>query len=364
MLHTHRLHHTLCLARNTLLAPVWIPYGYLQCLLSRTPAPGPHVGLTPGLTMSFHQWLTSTSAPLDTSNIMANEPVLSTTMPSSQYQWHSYSPTAANAKAFVAHTPPASPKTIVTGGLSNQHVSNDINSSMFGQILPSPPAGQSALWRCQDYEMQQGEPPAHPTSMRQCTVEGSRRKTRQDGTTTHPIKTVGAFNQPSKLAFQTASSRDHHIGGRLPSLAATHPSQHVSRTAHTVPPLPRPDNAFKDITHLPTPPSSHSPPSAPSRYRDPSSTPTPAERAASRSSTSSQPPWRQYSDPMWQTSTDPAYWDRRDGSPLRADTCLEPGNVVSPTHMIGLPFGGMVEMAHYYAEGSNAGRESRDGRGE
>ena len=50
-----------------------------------------------------------------------------------------------------------------------------------------------------------------------------------------------------------------------------------------------------------------------------------------------------YDDPMMQTSTDPHYW-AVNCTVLKADTRMEPGNVISPTCMIGLPFGGMVEM--------------------
>lgn len=41
----------------------------------------------------------------------------------------------------------------------------------------------------------------------------------------------------------------------------------------------------------------------------------------------------------------PLWW--RNGTVLRSDTELSNG-AISPTHMIGLPFGSMVEMAHYY----------------
>jgi hypothetical protein len=50
---------------------------------------------------------------------------------------------------------------------------------------------------------------------------------------------------------------------------------------------------------------------------------------------------------MWQTSMEPPYWSTN-RTILRCDRNLEPGNVVSPTWMIGLPCGGMIEMAHYY----------------
>jgi hypothetical protein len=49
-------------------------------------------------------------------------------------------------------------------------------------------------------------------------------------------------------------------------------------------------------------------------------------------------------DPMLHTSTDPHYW-AVNCTVLKADTNIEIGNVTSPTCMIGLPFGGMVEMA-------------------
>ncbi len=47
-------------------------------------------------------------------------------------------------------------------------------------------------------------------------------------------------------------------------------------------------------------------------------------------------------DPHMQTSTDPHEW-KLNCLVLNADTSLEVGNVTSPTLMVGLPFGGMVE---------------------
>lgn len=49
-------------------------------------------------------------------------------------------------------------------------------------------------------------------------------------------------------------------------------------------------------------------------------------------------------DPMFQTSTDPHYWSTN-CTVLKADTSIGVGNVISPTCMVGLPFGGMTEMA-------------------
>ena len=58
---------------------------------------------------------------------------------------------------------------------------------------------------------------------------------------------------------------------------------------------------------------------------------------------------------MLQTSTEPHYWSTN-CTVLKADTSLDPGNVVSPTCMVGLPFGGMVEMILPLPKGEITGR--------
>ena len=58
-------------------------------------------------------------------------------------------------------------------------------------------------------------------------------------------------------------------------------------------------------------------------------------------------PWRLYTDPMLQTSSDPHYWSTN-RTILKSDGHTDPGNVVSPTWMVGLPFGSMTEMAQSY----------------
>ena len=50
---------------------------------------------------------------------------------------------------------------------------------------------------------------------------------------------------------------------------------------------------------------------------------------------------------MWQTSSDPNFWNNN-RTVLKSDSSIEPGNVLSPTWMIGLPFGSMTEMAGMY----------------
>lgn len=55
--------------------------------------------------------------------------------------------------------------------------------------------------------------------------------------------------------------------------------------------------------------------------------------------------WRPtFSDPTMQTSIDPHFWSTN-CTVLKADTHLKIGSVISPTCMVGLPFGSMTEMA-------------------
>ena len=109
---------------------------------------------------------------------------------------------------------------------------------------------------------------------------------------------------------------------KFSSLAATHPAKYRQVPPNTMLPSPpsspscSPDQALPLPTEMPPP-----------------QLPTPAPEA----------PWGVYTDPMLQTSSDPHFWGTN-CTILRADRNLEPGNVISPTAMIGLPCGGMIEM--------------------
>ena len=138
--------------------------------------------------------------------------------------------------------------------------------------------------------------------------------------------------------------RDLRLGGRRPSLAATHPANYGSKTSHINKSLslPLPPYFAKQRTQQPTPPYSAL------------STPLPVPEDSLP-----ELPWLTYTDPMRQASTEPAC-ARPYLTVLQRDTNLDHGNVISPTFMIALPFGTATEMAHYYpleerrvANGSN-----------
>lgn len=76
----------------------------------------------------------------------------------------------------------------------------------------------------------------------------------------------------------------------------------------------------------------------------------PTEQRTNIVGTAARTPCCVYTDPMMQTSTVPHYWSTN-FTVLRADTSTVPGNVVSPTCMVGLPFGGMVEMTLPHPDG-------------
>ncbi|KAK3697711.1 hypothetical protein LTR37_017293 [Vermiconidia calcicola] len=117
---------------------------------------------------------------------------------------------------------------------------------------------------------------------------------------------------------------------KFSSLAATHPAKYRQVPPNTMLPSPpsspscSPDQALPLPTEMPPP-----------------QLPTPAPEA----------PWGVYTDPMLQTSSDPHFWGTN-CTILRADRNLEPGNVISPTAMIGLPCGG--EQQPLKREGATA----------
>lgn len=121
----------------------------------------------------------------------------------------------------------------------------------------------------------------------------------------------------------------HHVTStRPPSLSATHPANYAkpmsTPMSKAMPPPPSPGFPTQKLSLVAKSPQlSLSTPSSP-----------PPE-----------PPWRKYTDPMWQTSTDPHFW-ATNRTILRSDRHIKPGNVVSPTWMIGLPCGGKSSFGY------------------
>ena len=120
---------------------------------------------------------------------------------------------------------------------------------------------------------------------------------------------------------------------RPPSLSATHPYNYAQLPTKIT--NPSPPNSTREM-HERAIPLLVKPATSVSHKRDMSMSDSP-------------PPWRQYTDPMWQTSSDPHFWSVN-RTILRSDRLVDPGNAISPTWMIGLPFGGMTEMAHSYPQ--------------
>ncbi|KAF2487359.1 hypothetical protein BDY17DRAFT_306747 [Neohortaea acidophila] len=119
---------------------------------------------------------------------------------------------------------------------------------------------------------------------------------------------------------------------RPPNLSATHPANYGPQPSQVKLAQSALRSSDTRTAPYPLPPAPKLPP-----------TPAPSTPG----SASSEPPWRVYNDPMWQTSQDPHHWDTN-CTILRCDRALEPGNVISPCWMAGLPFGGMVERAYHY----------------
>lgn len=157
-------------------------------------------------------------------------------------------------------------------------------------------------------------------------------------------KTISAeFNQHITKTLAPPSSRD--TNKTLPSLAATHPANYSAQARKMMPPPPPPLHRNREYVQT-----------------LPSHTLAPRPHGPTLESSPAEAPWRQYTDPMWQTSSDPHYWSRN-RTVLKSDCNIEIGNVTSPTWMIGLPFGGMTEMAMCYPQveqGAIKGDRSRD----
>ena len=145
---------------------------------------------------------------------------------------------------------------------------------------------------------------------------------------------VSILPSPQKRSSRDKSNPQPKTTGF--ALAATHPSKYNQQVSQLMGPPPLP----------PTP-----------RYTPEQ---TPPRQVVTPDRATPEPQWRTYTDPMWQTSSDPHYWSTN-CTILKSDRCLETGNVVSPTWMIGLPCGGMVEMAHHYPSEERLQRaKSRD----
>ena len=135
------------------------------------------------------------------------------------------------------------------------------------------------------------------------------------------------WNEQMTKSFLPPSSRDF-TQKRL-SLAATHPAEYGHQTSKMVA----------------MPPSSSFPTGHGKQVLPPST--IPAEAEFKTMLPPEEPPWRLYTDPKWQTSSDPHFWSNN-RTILKSDGSTENGNVVSPTWMVGLPFGSMTEMAESY----------------
>lgn len=149
------------------------------------------------------------------------------------------------------------------------------------------------------------------------------------------------FNKQISKNFAPPKKHPRDSAPRV-SLAATHPSNYGPQSSQKLmppPPLPLPSN-LRTLKTEQTPPK---------RLEVTSSIST---NSQSTSEASEVAPWRVYTDPMWQTSMEPPDWTTN-RTILRCDRRLDPGNVISPTWMIGLPCGGMVEMAHCYPSEDN-----------
>ena len=141
------------------------------------------------------------------------------------------------------------------------------------------------------------------------------------------------------LSPSSGSSRDAKQS-RPPALAATHPSKYGSQTSPSSMPPPPPPQLLpmQSIKQTLLPPTKSFSGDHASQYSPPTDV-----------------PWRVYTDPMWQTSSDPHFWSVN-RTVLKADSSTEVGNVVSPTWMVGLPFGSITEMAECYPSGERYDR--------
>nr|POF27646.1 hypothetical protein CFP56_71455 [Quercus suber] len=196
---------------------------------------------------------------------------------------------------------------------------------------------------------------------------------------------VSASCLSSKSVLQPESlirgSRDASAK-RPPSLAATHPYKYLDQHATDIDGNPHkqknmPDQKSSSEVWIPITPeslpgasmspspepqaktkSSMGPPPVPQRHRLMTPT-TSSSPCSSRTTSYRSPPGNESCssarclphthllDPMMQHSKSPTLW-LYDANVDRRDTDLANGNVTSPLAMIGLPLGGMVEMANYY----------------
>jgi hypothetical protein len=144
-------------------------------------------------------------------------------------------------------------------------------------------------------------------------------------------KTEKSFNEQLARSFASPIESREVAQGRPPSLAATHPALYKSKPSNT-----------KN-----QPPASTSMQSG--KWTSLSSSQSPLSTSSNFALPAAEVPWRFYADPMYQTSSDPQYW-ATNRTILKVDANTEHGNVISPTWMVGLPFGSMTEMAEAYPE--------------
>ena len=143
-------------------------------------------------------------------------------------------------------------------------------------------------------------------------------------------ETERSFNEQLTRSFSSPVKSREVAQGMPPSLAATHPALYQST----------PSTAEKQRSTST---------SMPSGKRTSLSSQSPQSSSSNIASPAAGVPWRLYADPMYQTSSDPQYWGAN-RTILKVDASTENGNVISPTWMVGLPFGSMTEMAEAYPE--------------
>nr|POE78054.1 hypothetical protein CFP56_09695 [Quercus suber] len=191
---------------------------------------------------------------------------------------------------------------------------------------------------------------------------------------------------PSKIAEQPESSTDRSRDlstKRPPSLAATHPYKYLDPSPTEldgilgkqvnmpgrgsikdewapITPESLPDDSMSLSPALPAKSrfSPMGPPPVPRRHKlatqavspNPYSSKTNVRACPAVSPSCSSTrcfPHTHLLDPMMQHSNSPTLW-LYDANVDRRDTDLTNGNVTSPLAMVGLPLGGMIEMANYY----------------
>lgn len=260
--------------------------------------------------MSYHTWLSSTPKHQPTFSRVDDPASQASIMPIGTGQWSGT--VQGNRPHHQGLQSP--PNSLTSCDISKMHPASHSNSpdgrhATTGFAFPSPVEHPATSF-----------PPQHCPPMHSFTQYPA---IPQPSAGNDLVSENSRPNQQDPKRYSSTGVRSHaKPQQKLPSLAATHPAKYCQKPSNTM--LPSPPSSPPCSADRVLPPSAEIPPTQ---------LPTPAPEE----------PWPVYTDPMLQTSSDPHFWGTN-CTILRADRKIEPGNVISPTAMVGLPCGGMIEM--------------------